>query len=97
MAVRGEANHIMIWLYFLIDAICDKLATFDADLTPGYTLSQVAALQRLTLWPLKLVPVLNRGQPERVLVGKVVTGSPSTVALNEGSGTEVFETGARRG
>ena len=43
------------------------------------------------------LPVLDGGEPEGELVGEVVAGSPGAVALNEGSGPEVLQTGAWAG
>lgn len=43
----------------------------------------------------KLLLLLHRGQPEAILVGKVVARSPGTVALDEGSGSEILQAGTR--
>lgn len=42
----------------------------------------------------KLLLLLHRGQPEAVLVGKVVAAAPSAVALDEGRGSEILQAGA---
>lgn len=36
------------------------------------------------------------GEPEAVLIGKVVAGPPASIALNERCGAEVLQTAARR-
>jgi len=69
----------------------------DADLAPGDTLAHVARLEGLLLRRDKLFVALNGGEPEAVLVGKVVAGAAGAVALDEGSGTEVLQAGARGG
>ena len=43
----------------------------------------------------ELVSVIDRGQPERMLVRKVVAGAAGAVAFDERDGPEVFETGTR--
>lgn len=44
----------------------------------------------------KLLLLLHRGQPEAVLVGKVMARSPSSIALDERSSSEILQAGARR-
>ena len=65
-----------------------------ADLTPGHSVSEFAGLQSLRDRPGKHCSLVDGGEPERELIGEVVTGSPGSVAFNERSGPEVFETGA---
>lgn len=43
----------------------------------------------------KLLPLFHRRQPETVLVGKVVAGAPGPTALDERSGSEILQAGAR--
>lgn len=42
----------------------------------------------------KLLPLLHGGQPEAVLVGKVVAAASGTTALDERSGPEILKAGA---
>lgn len=59
-------------------------------LTPRYSGQQIARLEGLLLWPLELLMVLERDEPERRLGLVVVAVTLATVTLNERSGTEVF-------
>lgn len=43
----------------------------------------------------KLLPLFHRRQPETVLVGKVVARAPGPAALDERSGSEILQAGAR--
>lgn len=56
----------------------------------------VASLQCVHRRGVELPARLNRGQPEAVLVGKVVAGALCPITLNEGRGAEVFQTGPWR-
>lgn len=66
-----------------------------AHLASGYSREQITSLEGLLLWPLELLVVLERNEPERGLRLVVVTVTLATVTLDERRGPEVLQTGAR--
>lgn len=67
------------------------LQAFHTHLAAADSLVELPGFQcfRHRLLP-KLLPLLHCRQPETVLVGKVVAGTPGTTALNERSGAKIL-------
>lgn len=84
----------MVFLQSLSEA---NVGVFHADGAAADAVAQLASFEGFTDGPLKLEVVFDGGQPETELVRKVMAGSTSTVALNEWSGSEVFQAGTGAG
>lgn len=71
------------------------LQIFHTHLAAAHPGVELPSFQRLRnrLFP-KLPSLLHRGQPEAVLVGKVVAGTTGAAALDERSGPKVLKAGA---
>jgi len=67
------------------------LSTADTNLAPRYSRSQTAGFEGLGSWVRELVSFFDGGEPERVLVGEVVTRAAGAVALDERRRAEVLQ------
>ena len=69
-----------------------KVSSFlSTNLTPTYSLSDTSRFECLRDRARKLRVLIDGGQPEAELVGKIMAGSPGSVALNERSGPEITQ------
>ena len=68
------------------------LSLLSTNLASAYSLSNASCFESGRQWPLKLRVLVDSGQPEAELVGKVVASASGSIALYERCCSEVFET-----